>query len=335
MTTRRIPCFHEGSSYLKIIPMIHIPVLCQEVVDTLSPQEESIIFDGTFGAGGYSRALLDAANCRVIAMDRDENVLTAANDLCEENERFQFVQGCFADCEAALKTLGVEALDGFVMDVGVSSMQIDQAERGFSFQKDGPLDMRMGVGTARSAADIVNADEEGDLIRIIRDYGEEKYARRVAKAIIMARTVTPITTTKQLAEIIRSAVPFSRGDKIDPATRTFQGLRIAVNDELGQLQKALEAAERLLSPGGRLVVVSFHSLEDRIVKDFLRSRSETVRAVSRYLPQPDNAPSPSFRQDMRKPVTACAEEIARNSRARSAKLRMAIRTDAPPMGDSA
>ncbi len=228
-----------------------------------------------------------------------------------------------------LRPLGIAAVNGVALDLGVSSVQLDEAERGFSFRADGPLDMRMG-GDGASAADLVNTLSEQDLAGLIRDYGEERFARRVARAIVRERAKSPITRTAALAALVRGAVP-AAGGGIDPATRTFQALRIAVNDELGELDRGLAAAERLLAPGGRLAVVSFHSLEDRSVKSFLRARSGTAARGSRHLPPQARGPSPSFRLLNRKPVTPGAAEIARNPRARSARLRAAERTAAPAM----
>lgn len=306
----------------------HAPVMLQEMLDALAPRDGGLYLDGTFGAGGYSRAILSAADCRVVAIDRDPDAIARAAPLhAEFGERFTILQGRFGDMDALLAEVGIDSLDGVVLDIGVSSPQIDTPERGFSFRHAGPLDMRMG-GDGPSAADVVNTWEEDRLARLIRDYGEEKRARAVARAIVAARAEKPIETTTDLAEIVRSVVRKAK-DGIDPATRTFQALRIEVNDELGELDRALTAAERLLDAGGRLVIVAFHSLEDKRVKAFMTARSGGT-GVSRHMPGPDPArPLPTFTQDSRKAVRPGNAECARNPRARSARLRLAIRTDAP------
>jgi len=307
---------------------LHIPVLIDEIVLALAPQPGSVILDGTFGLGGYSRALLAAAPCRVIGIDRDPQAIARGRSLeAEFPGRLSLLEGCFGEMAQLLHAAGVDAVDGVALDLGVSSPQIDDPERGFSFRFDGPLDMRMG-GAGPSAATLVNSLGEAELADIIYRLGEERLSRRVAKAIITARREAPIERTAALARIIRSVVPGSR-DGIDPATRTFQALRIYVNDELGELERGLSAAELLLKAGGRLAVVSFHSLEDRAIKLFLRDRAGAAPSGSRH--RPDVAPrrAPSFHLVGRKPVTAGAEELARNPRARSAKLRVAERTAAP------
>jgi 16S rRNA (cytosine1402-N4)-methyltransferase len=308
----------------------HKPVLLPEVLDALAPRDRAVYVDGTFGGGSYSRALLDAAACTVWGLDRDPAAAERAGLLEQAYAgRFHFRTGRFGDMDRLLAAEGVSRADGVALDLGVSSMQIDEAERGFSFRTEGPLDMRMeGTAGGRSAADVVNALPEAELADIIRRYGEERHARRVAKAIVSARRTAPITRTEQLADIVRGAVKKSH-DGIDPATRTFQALRIFVNDELGELERGLPAAERLLAPGGRLAVVSFHSLEDRIVKSFLRERSGSAARASRHQPPGGETRKPSFILVNRKPVTPGAAEIADNPRARSAKLRAAERTTAP------
>jgi 16S rRNA (cytosine1402-N4)-methyltransferase len=304
----------------------HVPVLLAEVVAALRPRDGALYLDGTFGAGGYSRALLDAAVCRVVAFDRDPTAIRAGAALATAaNGRLTLIEGRFSEMETLLKPLGVDAVSGIALDLGVSSMQLDDATRGFSFRVDGPLDMRMSQD-GESAADLVNRLSEAELTQVIRDYGEERFARRVARAIFATRKTAPITRTGELAALVRRSVPDS--GTIDAATRTFQALRIAVNDELGELDRGLLAAERLLAPGGRLAVISFHSLEDRRVKSFLRGRSGHAPRGTRHLPAMRER-APSFRLLTTKPVTPSEVEIARNPRARSARLRAAERTDAP------
>lgn len=306
----------------------HISVLLEEVVTALAPRNGAIFVDGTFGAGGYSKALLDAAPCRVFGIDRDPSAVATGQELARRYDgRFDILGGCFGDMEDLLGEKGIASVDGVTLDLGVSSMQIDQAERGFSFQKDGPLDMRMS-SSGRSAADLVNSLPEGELADIFWRYGEERQSRRIARAIVMDRKETPFTTTRQLAELLRRIVPGSK-DGIDPATRTFQGLRIAVNDELGEVERGLAAAERLLAPGGRLAIVSFHSLEDRLVKDFLKDGSGLAARPSRHLPvvATDQA---RFRLLSKKPITASPAELAANPRSRSAKLRVAEKLGVAP-----
>lgn len=308
---------------------VHIPVLLTEVLAALAPRDGAIYVDGTFGAGGYSRRLLESADCKVYGIDRDPHAVARGLTLMQEfPERFRILPGRFGDMAELLAEQGVTAVDGVTLDVGVSSPQIDEPERGFSFRFDGPLDMRMGdVGP--TAADVVNEASQDELADIFYHYGEERHARRVARAIVTARTETPITRTVQLADIIRSVVPKGKGDAIDPATRSFQGLRIHVNDELGELRRGLSAAERLLNPQGRLAVVSFHSLEDREVKAFLKDRSGPPPSPSRHAPSmAGEARAPSFRLLGRKPVAPGAEEESINPRSRSARLRAAERTTA-------
>lgn len=308
-------------------PTEHVPVLVQAVLKALAPRDGALYVDATFGAGGYSRALLAAANCRVAAIDRDPNAVRRGRDLAGACDgRLEIIEGTFGDMERLLAADG--AIAGVAFDLGVSSLQLDTPERGFSFRLDGPLDMRMG-GTGQSAADIVATLPEAELARIFRELGEERHARRVARAVTSARARHPIRRTLELAEIVRAAISDAAAG-IDPATRTFQALRIAVNDELGELDRGLSAAERLLAPGGRLAVVSFHSLEDRRVKEFLRQRSETAPRPSRHEPPPTRQAAPSFRLLHRRAVKPSAEEVAHNPRARSARLRTAERTAARP-----
>lgn len=311
-------------------PVRHIPVLLAEVLEALAPVSGDIVLDGTFGAGGYSRAIL-AAGARVLAVDRDPGAIETARALeAETSGALMPVHGRFGDLDALAASAGFASLDGVVLDIGVSSMQIDEAERGFSFQKDGPLDMRMSR-SGPSAADVVNTLKTGDLARILNFLGEERQAGRIARSIEARRAERPFETTLDLAGHILKVIGRAPKDKIDPATRTFQALRIFVNDELGELARALLAAERALKPGGRLVVVTFHSLEDRIVKRFLRDRSEQVTG-SRHLP--DVAEKVLTFASRNKAVTAGEAELAANPRARSAKLRVGLRTDAPPRGDA-
>ncbi len=309
----------------------HIPVMLNEVLAALAPKAGEIYVDGTFGAGGYTKAFLDKADCRVIAIDRDKTALENGKKLKEKyGDRLTLLYGQFGDAATLVRGKNIESVDGFILDVGVSSMQIDRAARGFSFRFDGPLDMRMDPdGGGQTAADIVNEYDEKELADIIYKYGEERHSRRIARAIVMARAEEPITTTARLADIIRGAVPKSKKDLIDPATRTFQALRIYVNDELGELQRALDAAEELLAEGGRLVVVSFHSLEDAIVKKFLRERAGQEGRGSRYLPEAHAVGESTFTLPSRKAVQPSDEEANANPRARSAKMRVAVRTNAP------
>ena len=301
--------------------MSHYPVMLNEVLSVLSPVDGGVYVDGTFGAGGYARAILDAADCTVVAIDRDPDAAKRADNLSKDYAgRLIFLRGCFGDVENLLAEAGIGKVDGFVLDLGVSSFQLDQAERGFSFRETGPLDMRMDPESGPSAADLVNSADEKELADLIYKYGEERKSRQIARRIVELRRAAPIETTGQLADIIRSCVPKSR-DGIDPATRTFQALRIAVNDELGELERALGAAEKILKPHGKMVVVSFHSLEDGLVKRFFRAQSGG-ESVSRYLPQTDTAPV-KFKLLTRKAVKPAAQEITENSRSRSARLRAA------------
>ena len=307
-------------------PVRHIPVLLHEVLQAIKPTKGETILDGTFGAGGYSAALLDAG-ASVIALDRDPSAIDAGQDLAAKHSgKLQLIEARFSQLADYAPADG---LDGIVLDIGVSSMQIDEADRGFSFQKDGPLDMRMS-SSGPSAADVVNVMKPEDLTRIFGILGEEKKAGRIARAIEKHRKSKPFESTGDLAGLIETVNPRRMRDKIHPATRVFQALRIFVNEELQELTDALFAAERSLKPGGRLVIVSFHSLEDRIVKRFFRSRFGRAGETSRHMPAAPTVIA-SFEPIGRVMVSAGEEEIERNPRARSAKLRAGVRTDAPVM----
>jgi 16S rRNA (cytosine1402-N4)-methyltransferase len=323
--------FFLAESCAQMAPMTrpaprHVPVLGRAAVELLNPRDGGTYVDATFGAGGYSRDILDTANTRVIAIDRDRSAIAAGFELVDRAEgRLTLVEDKFSNLAGVCAAQGVNAVDGVVMDVGVSSMQLDEAQRGFSFRLDGPLDMRMGH-QGPTAADVVARASEADLANIIYIFGEERHSRSVARAIVAARKDAPILTTRALAEIVAKVV-WAKPGEIHPATRTFQALRIFVNEELDELHLALSAAERVLKPGGRLVVVSFHSLEDRIVKNFLNARGKAAGG-SRHLPETAQA-APGFRILTKRPVTPDDDELAANPRARSAKLRAAERTDAP------
>lgn len=301
----------------------HIPVLLDEVVSALAPSPGELMVDATLGAGGYTRALL-ARGARVVAFDRDPDAIAALR--ADPPEDLTLIEAEFSTMAEALP----EQADGVTMDVGVSSMQLDQAERGFSFQADGPLDMRMSQ-SGPSAADFVNAADEAEIADVIYRYGEEPKSRRIARAIVAAR---PLSRTSELAAVVRRALGHKPHDKKDPATRTFQALRIHVNRELDELADGLAAAERVLKPGGRLAVVTFHSLEDRVVKRFLRERSGATPGASRHMPASTAAAAPSF-EAVGKAVRPSEAELARNPRARSATLRTARRTGAPAWDRSA
>ena len=300
----------------------HIPVLLRPLLAAVAPVT-GVWIDGTLGAGGYARGLLEAGADKVVGIDRDPLALQmAAEWAAPYGDRVELVQATFSDMDEAATNV-----DGVVLDLGVSSMQLDQAERGFSFMKDGPLDMRMSqYGT--SAADLVNGADEGDLADILYLYGEERASRRIARAIVRERAAGRIETTLQLADIIEKCLPRAKPGQAHPATRSFQALRIAVNDEYGQLVAGLEAAERALRPGGKLAVVTFHSIEDRMVKRFLQARAGGGGGGSRYAPEVIRD-VPQFTQATRKAIGPDDRELAENPRARSAKLRVAVRTDAP------
>ncbi|WP_106638792.1 16S rRNA (cytosine(1402)-N(4))-methyltransferase RsmH [Allosphingosinicella vermicomposti] len=304
-------------------PAPHIPVLLDEVIAGLSPQAGEVHVDGTFGAGGYTRAILETG-AKVIAFDRDPDAIRDGQGLvAESGERLTLVPERFSRMRQALAERNIAEVDGVTLDIGVSSMQLDQAERGFSFQADGPLDMRMSQD-GESAADFVNTADEGEIADVLYHYGEEPKSRRVARAIVAAR---PIERTGQLADVVRKALGHHPGMKKDPATRTFQAIRIHLNQEMQELEEGLEAAEQVLKEGGRLAVVTFHSLEDRIVKRFLKERSGSTPAGSRHLPVAAKGPAPTF-EAVAKALRPSEAELTRNPRARSATLRVARRTAA-------
>ncbi|WP_372604657.1 16S rRNA (cytosine(1402)-N(4))-methyltransferase RsmH [Actibacterium sp.] len=301
----------------------HIPVLLRPLLAAVAPVS-GLWLDGTFGAGGYTRGLLEAGADCVIGVDRDPLVFDMAAEWAGEyGDRLRLVQGTFSK----LDTYSDEPLDGVVLDLGVSSMQLDMAERGFSFMKDGPLDMRMSQ-TGPSAADLVNTAEEKDIADVLYHYGEERASRRIARAIVAARAVQPFETTAQLVAVIEKCLPRPKPGQSHPATRSFQAIRIAVNDELDELVAGLCAAERALKPGGKLAVVTFHSLEDRIVKRFLQARSGSAGRANRYAPETIEE-TPQFRLLSRRAIGPDDQELDENPRSRSSKLRVAERTDAP------
>jgi len=304
----------------------HVPVLIEEVVAAMAIQHGDTVVDGTFGAGGYTRALLAAGAGRVIGFDRDPDAIAAAPTLVPD-ARLTMIEERFSQMDRALAERGIGQVDGITLDIGVSSMQLDRPERGFSFQADGPLDMRMSK-SGLTAAEFLNTAEEAEIARVLRDYGEEPRARAIARAIAAAR---PVERTAELAAIVRRAAGFRPGQKADPATRTFQAIRIHLNAELEELEQGLESAERALKPGGRLAIVTFHSLEDRIVKRFLRERSGATPAGSRHRPEVARSEASTFEQ-VAKPVSPSEHELATNPRSRSARLRSAIRTAAPARG---
>jgi 16S rRNA (cytosine1402-N4)-methyltransferase len=313
-------------------PRGHIPVLLPEVLAALAPRAGERFIDGTFGGGGHATALLGAdPSVRVLGIDRDSTAIANGRELVEASGgRLTLVEGRFAGLEGIAEATGFAPADGILLDIGVSSMQLDEPERGFSFQADGPLDMRMSR-SGPSAADVVNAAEEKDLADILYHLGEERRSRAIARAIVARRREAPLQRTAELAAVVERVLGRGKPGGRHPATRTFQALRIYVNDELGELAQGLAAAERTLAPGGRLAVITFHSLEDGLVKRFLADRAGREKQASRHLPPSATArPAPSFRL-VRSGATAPSEaELAANPRARSAKLRAAVRTDAPP-----
>lgn len=305
----------------------HTPVLLASILKTVAPVRGTWL-DGTFGAGGYARGLLEAGAECVIGVDRDPLAFEMAEEWAEAyGDRLKLVEGTFSDLDTLAESAGHPSLDGVVLDLGVSSMQLDQAERGFSFMRDGPLDMRMGQA-GPSAEDLVNEASEAALADILYHYGEERAARRIARSIVAERAEARINTTAQLVQIVEKNLPRPKPGQSHPATRSFQAIRIAVNDEFGQLAQGLMAAERALKPGGQLAVVTFHSLEDRIAKRFLQDRASFGGGGSRHAPAEADR-TPAFTLTPRRAIAPEADEIAANPRARSAKLRVARRTDAP------
>lgn len=312
----------------------HIPVLFKPMLEMVAPKDGDVIVDGTFGAGGYSRGILEAADCTVIGIDQDPDAIAGARDMLREfGPKLQMVRGRFSDLEAHMasvaKSCRIDPLvDGVVLDIGVSSMQLDQERRGFSFRNNGPLDMRMSQ-EGPTAADLVNGLSEEEIATVLWRFGDERKSRYIARAIVARRETEPFKETGDLAALIEKVVGKKHNDKIHPATRSFQALRIYLNDELGQLLQGLNAASKILKPGGRLVVVSFHSLEDRIVKAFMRLAAGRVPNQSRHLPDVNKEICPSFQIINPKPVKADRAEIEVNPRSRSAVLRAAVRLEAP------
>jgi 16S rRNA (cytosine1402-N4)-methyltransferase len=301
----------------------HVPVLVDEVIAALAIQGGDTLVDGTFGAGGYTRAMLGAGAGRVIGFDRDPDAIEQGRSLVPD-PRLTLINERFSQMDRVLAERGIEQVDAIALDIGVSSMQLDRADRGFSFSADGPLDMRMSK-SGLTAAEYLNGADEAEIARVLKDYGEEPRARAIARAIVAAR---PVERTAELAAIVRRAAGFRPGQKSDPATRTFQAVRIHLNAELDELEDGLAAAERALRPGGRLAVVTFHSLEDRIVKRFFRERSGGMPAGSRHRPAIVDPTEPTFER-IAKPVSPAERELAANPRSRSARLRSGIRTSAP------
>lgn len=307
----------------------HTPVLLHRVLDVLHPRDGGRYIDCTFGAGGYSRAILEKANCEVLALDRDPNAVAGGREMVKHyGGRLLLERARFSDLGDIAAQTGFKPADGIVFDLGVSSMQLDEAERGFSFMRDGPLDMRMS-GDGPSAADVVNRCDEKDLAEILFILGEERKSRAIARAIVRKRELQPLTRTAELAEVVAGVLGRRHDDTKHPATRSFQALRLFVNDELGELVAGLAAAECLLRPGGVLAVVTFHSLEDRIVKNFLAERKAGRKQPSRHFPEAHDTPPPSFHLITRKPIEPDDAETAVNPRARSARLRAGDRLEAP------
>ena len=310
----------------------HSPVLLGSVISAIAPRDGATYVDGTFGGGGYARAILERANCFLIGIDQDPSAVSRARSWCKQyGDRLILLEGRFGDMTRLLAERGITTVSGITLDLGVSSYQLDNPNRGFSFQFDGPLDMRMAQG-GTSAKDVINEYPENELADIFHKYGEERKAKRIAKVIVAARSRKAITRTHELAEIIRNCLPPNqkrrKSNRLDPATRTFQALRIYVNDELGELERGLTAAEGLLTAGGSLAVVSFHSLEDRIVKNFFKNKGGLSAQTSRHYPPQENKLAPTFKIISRRPIRPNTKETDNNPRARSARLRVARRTEA-------
>jgi 16S rRNA (cytosine1402-N4)-methyltransferase len=317
--------FDDKIDFMK--DMSHIPVMLEDAIKYLDPKDGETYIDCTFGAGGYSSTILEKANCKVIGIDQDPEVAVYAEELHRKyNDRFMFWQCNFAQVMQQMHQNSVPQVDGVVLDLGVSSMQLDRGDRGFSFMHEGPLDMRMSR-KGRNAADFINEASEEELARVIYTYGDESDARKIARRIISERQIKPIITTGHLASVVRSAIGFKKS-KIDLATKTFQAIRIWVNDELGALERFLDKVDKILKPGGRLVVVSFHSLEDRIVKVFLKANSAKKIALSKYAdPAEKYDPNATFEIITKKSIKPSVQETIYNPRSRSAKLRAAIKID--------
>ncbi len=313
----------------------HVSVLLAEVIEVVAPKDGGIYVDGTFGAGGYSKALLEAADCKVVGIDQDPRAHELGQALLENyHGRLTLIRGKFGDLEALLKDRGVAQVDGIVLDLGVSSMQLDETERGFSFSRDADLDMRMS-GEGQTAADLINDLSEEDLANVLYIYGEERKSRSIAKAIVTARTEKKIERTLELASIVERVIGRKPSDRTHPATKSFQAIRIYLNDEVGELRRVLAASEKVLCPTGRLAVVSFQSIDDRIVKRFMAARSGRIASQSRHLPETEsNMPQPTYRLLRSRATKASEQERTRNPRARSARLRAAERTTAAPWSEA-
>lgn len=311
----------------------HVPVLLEQVVEALAPVDGGVYVDGTYGGGGYSRAVLAVADCNIVAVDRDPTAMERAWAHAGRDPRLRPAPGRFGELHLAAYAAGHDLVDGVMLDLGVSSYQIDEAERGFSFMRDGPLDMRMEQ-KGPTAADVVNLMSEKVLASIFHFLGEEPQSRRLAKAIAKRRAEAPFTRTLDLAQFIEKTIGRPGRRTKHPATRAFQALRLYLNEELNELVDALEAAEAVLKPGGRLIVVTFHSLEDRIVKQFLRERSGQTGGGSRHAPEAPKGAPPSFDLVARRAIEPTDREVEANPRARSARLRWAIRTEAPAWGEA-
>ncbi len=304
---------------------MHIPVLLNEVLHYLDPKDGEVYVDATFGAGGYTKAILNSANCKVFAIDRDKSAAALAQNVKEEfGERFEFLRGNFSQVKELLYSKGVDKINGIVFDLGVSSMQFDQMDRGFSFDSDARLDMRMDQDSALSAYEVINEFDQEELVKIIRDYSDERFAKQIARKIVDIRRSKPITSCRELADIVRSCYG-SKYQKIDPATRTFQAIRIFVNQELNEISIALNEVKEVLEIGARLIVVSFHSLEDSIVKNFLKKEAGIDKTFSRYEPNIEEKAPANFEIVNKSAIKPKEEEVERNFRARSSKMRVGIK----------